>query len=160
MLLSFSFPIVEQTDSIIRTRVRRINRFFLKKTDLSAKTRSFGLELLTPDNRRLEKYLDDLFIDNQNYYLFFKFFDSQRNEQPKLELFLNLGNDRNLIQTLEFDICSLSRLSALSLQYVTFACNRQCLSIVVELSNTYSSFFDSYLKMLSDNFIAPHKEEI
>ncbi len=148
MFFTFSFPVEEETASVeIRNQIKRINRFFRIKADLSGKSRSFGIQLLTPNNIRLKR----LSIDNGNYYLFCKFFNPQREEQQKLALFLKLGTDEEITYAYESDVCCLSRISSLPLQQVTFYYKSKSIIIEVELADKYRTDIHSFLETLSLN---------
>lgn len=163
MFFRYSFPIKENINvSEIRTRIKRINRFFQMKADLSGKSRSFGVQLLTPNNERLEEYLGEgTFTCNENYYLFFKFFNAQRQEQPKLEFFLNLGNSKELVDNKEFEIYSLSNMSGLStIKNVIFSYSKKDgLVISVEPTKEHEATFYKYLDMLADNYIKKYAQK-
>lgn len=148
MFFSFSFPLEESANiSEIQTRIKRINRFFLRKADLTSNTRAFGIQLLAPFNRELPPNAKD-------YYLLFKFFNPSRQRQKKLELFYSIGNDEELIKSLELDVYCLSRISSFSLEKVSFSCDTHNLNIAIEFDDAYFSDLQSYLKMLFNDFRA------
>lgn len=146
MFLTFSFPVEDETSSTeIRNQVKRINRFFQMKADLSGKSRSFGIQLLTPTNVRLKR----LSIDDGNYYLFCKFFNPQREEQQKLALFLKLGTDKDIAYAYKTDVTRLSHISSLPLRQVAFCYKSKSIIIEVELADKYQMDIDAFLEILS-----------
>lgn len=157
MFFKYQFPVREDNNiSLIRTRIKRINRFFSMKADLSAKSRSFGVQCLTPNNERLKEYLgENTFVLNENYYLLFKFFNTQREEQLKLDVFLNLGNNKEIIDNLEFEIYSLSHMSGFStIENVIFSYSKKDGFVVsIEPVKGCEPTFYKYLDTLANNYI-------
>lgn len=161
MLVTFSFPIVENANlAELRTRIKRINRFFLMKADLSGNSRSFGIECLAPNNVGLKDYLKDDFSDNKNYYLYCKFFNAYKQKQKKLELFVNLGDKKEVIEDMLFEVYSAGNISSLPLKQVIFSyiSKESRLKISVEPVKEYETKFRSFLEMLANDFYARSKE--
>lgn len=146
MFFSFSFPLGKEVNTAdFRTRIKRINHFFKQKADLSGKSRAFGVQLLVPSSIVVPE-------DSDDYYLCFKFFNEHKEPQKKLQLLYGIGTSRKLYSKLQLDVCCLSRISGLELQWVEFSYDKANLNISVEFSDEYDSTMQSYLDMLFQNF--------
>lgn len=157
MLFTFSFPIAENANvADLRIRIKRINRFFLMRADLSGNSRSFGIQCLEPNSIGLKDYLKDDFSDNNNYYLYCNFFNPYRQQQKKLDLFVNLGDKKEVVDDILFEVYSVGNISGLPLKQVSFSyiSKKRLLEISVEPVKGYEVHFLSFLEMLANDFYA------